>query len=84
MDGAASLAATSVLQAGRYPDEALKILEAGRGVIGGYVISGLKKTSYLAMRYPHVSEKYEELRILASRPLQRIFYDSLEGRAALT
>lgn len=82
MNGAATRAAASILQAGGSPGEALRVLEAGRGVIGGYVISSRKEISDLAVKHPEMAKKYDDLRRLASQPI-RISNDVFDGKAAM-
>ncbi|KFY69551.1 hypothetical protein V496_00132 [Pseudogymnoascus sp. VKM F-4515 (FW-2607)] len=62
LSGTAGLAAACALNAGMEPEEALTVLESGRGIVSGWQIQSRSDISTLADAYPVLAERYEVLR----------------------
>ncbi|KAH6894633.1 CHAT domain-containing protein [Thelonectria olida] len=60
--GFASTAAATALNAGKTPAEALRLLEAGRGVIAGLLMETHGDLSALKLQHPDLAEEFAQLR----------------------
>ncbi|KAL6825569.1 CHAT domain-containing protein [Trichoderma sp. SZMC 28015] len=60
--GLASSAASAALNAGKAPEEALRLLEQGRGVIASLLMDMRGDITDLQLQYPNLAEKYSLLR----------------------
>ncbi|KAF2626795.1 hypothetical protein BU25DRAFT_411322 [Macroventuria anomochaeta] len=68
--GLATSACALALQLGKEPEEALKLLEQGRGLILGLLMDDRSNTSPLKEAHPNLSERYESLRANANKPTE--------------
>ncbi|KAK4967534.1 hypothetical protein LTR66_011943 [Elasticomyces elasticus] len=67
--GLSAEAASAALQVGRTPDDALEILEAGRGIIASLMIDFRSDMSQLERLEPLLFSEYSQLRYRVSLPL---------------
>jgi len=70
--GLAAVACSLALQSGKSAEEALEILEQGRGVILGLLIDDRSDTSNLNAAYPQLFAHYESLRIELNKPIEDV------------
>lgn len=68
-NGLATLAASSVLEAGRTAYDALRLLELSRGIIMGFAIDCRSDLSNLEEMHPELFNKFNTLRIEIDTPL---------------
>jgi CHAT domain-containing protein len=64
--GVAQTAASCGLNAGQDPEKVLELLEAGRGIISGWIINGRNDISRLEGKDPVLAERYVHLRDILS------------------
>jgi tetratricopeptide (TPR) repeat protein len=79
LSGLSALAASAALHAGVTPVEALQSLEAGRGIMAGWVINSQSDVSQLLREYPEVGAEYVELRDRISMVIGYSAVDLLHG-----
>ncbi|PNP51841.1 hypothetical protein THARTR1_07610 [Trichoderma harzianum] len=60
--GLGSLAAATALSAGKTPEEALQLLEHGRGVIAGLLMDMRSDISHLQLKHPTLAKQFQLLR----------------------
>ena len=80
--GLAAAACSLALQSEKTAEEALEILEQGRGVILGLLIDDRSDTSKLNAAYPQLSAHYENLRIELNKPVEDVVNSYLREIAA--
>lgn len=87
LSGVAELAASCALSAGQDPAKALEVLEAGRGIISGWLINARNDISRLQARDPELAARYIFLRNHLSnegRRNQAITYGTADDTSSLT
>lgn len=80
--GLAATACSLALQSEKTTEEALEILEQGRGVILGLLIDDRSYTSKLNAAYPQLFAHYESLRIGLNRPVEDVADSNLSEIAS--
>jgi hypothetical protein len=86
LSGVTEIAASCALNAGQDPAMALEVLEAGRGIISGWIINARNDVSRLDARDPKLAARYVFLRNLISNEdsTQAMAYSTADANSSLT